>query len=186
MTSLRMQPDRSVVVLVDFQERLMPAIRDGQHVLKRAGFVAAVANELGVPVIATAQNPTRLGPNLPPVAEHVDEVVEKQSFGGCAGGLDAALYAHPDRPDIVMAGCEAHVCLLQTALELLESHARERRVWIVADACGSRHPEDRQEAMARLRHDGAQIVTAEMVAFEWLGSAEHEKFRTVSALVKQL
>lgn len=186
MTSLRMHTERSVVVLVDFQERLMPAIHDGEEVLRRAGFVARVAREVGVPVIATAQNPSRLGPNLPPVADHVDQVVEKQTFGGCAGGVDAALYAHPERHDIVIAGCEAHVCLLQTALELLESDASERRVWVVADACGSRHTQDREKAMARLRSAGAQIVTAEMVAFEWLGSAEHEKFKTVSKLVKEL
>ena len=186
MTSLRMQADRSVVVLVDFQERLMPAIHDREKVLHRAGFLGAVARAMNVPVIATAQTPGRLGQNVPPVSAHLDEVIAKQTFGGCAGGLEGALYGHPDRPDIVIAGCEAHVCLLQTVLELLESDASGRRVWVVADACGSRHTDDRDKAMARLRSAGAEIVTAEMVAFEWLGSADNEHFKAVSKLVKEL
>lgn len=186
MTSLRMDAHKSVLVMVDFQERLMPAIADGENVLQRAGFLTQVAQELKVPTIGTAQNPGRLGPNLPPVGDRLDVVVEKMTFGGGAGGLDSALYAYPDRPEIVVAGCEAHVCLLQTALELLESGAHGRRVWVVADACGSRHPSDRDAAMARLRQAGAVVVTAEMVAFEWLHTAEHPSFKAISRLVKEL
>ncbi|PID52964.1 MAG: hypothetical protein CSB46_10890 [Micrococcales bacterium] len=88
-----------------------------------------------------------------------------------------------ERLEAVVAGVEAHVCLAQTALGLIETG---RRVWIVADASGSRHQHDRDAAIARLRDAGARIVTAEMVAFEWLGTAGHESFKTVSRMVKNL
>lgn len=184
---LRMRADRSVLVLVDYQERLMPAIADADEVLRRAGFVAEVAQELGVPVLATAQNPSRLGPNLPPVADHLDLVIDKMTFGGCEGGLLDALAgldtAAGETREVVVAGCETHVCLLQTALGLLEAG---RRVWVVADASGSRHAEDRDAALARLAYAGATVVTAEMVAFEWLHTAENPSFKAVSKLVKEL
>lgn len=182
---LRMRADRSVLVLVDYQERLVPVIADTEEVLRRAAFLAAVARTLGVPTIGTAQSPEKLGHNVPPVGDLLDRVVTKSTFGACEGGLDEALAAldTPDDPrDVVIAGCEAHVCLLQTALGLLEIG---RRVRVVADASGSRHTADREAALARLAYAGATVVTAEMVAFEWLRTADHEHFRAVSKLVKE-
>lgn len=181
-----MRADHSVLVLVDYQQRLMPAIADADEVLRRAGFVAAVARQLGVPVIGTAQNPDKLGPNISPVGEQLDRVVAKMTFGACEGGLDEVLAeldgAEPPR-DVVVAGCETHVCLLQTALGLLEGG---RRVWVIADASGSRHAHDKAAALDRLAYARATIVTAEMVAFEWLRTAAHDDFRAVSKLVKEL
>ena len=184
---LRMRAAESALVLIDYQERLMPAIHDGDAVLARAVFLAKVARELDVPVIATAQNPARLGPNLAPLPDYLDETVEKMTFAGCGPDLDAALTrrdaSRGSTAEIVIGGCEAHVCLLQSALGLLEAG---RRVWVVADACGSRRPSDRDAALDRLRVAGAGIVTAEMVAFEWLQTAAHPRFKAVSALVKAL
>jgi nicotinamidase-related amidase len=85
------------------------------------------------------------------------------------------------RATIVVAGCEAHICLLQTALNLLED---EFDVWVVTDACSSRTERNRDAAFDRLAGAGAELVTTEMVAFEWLRSAEHPAFRAVQALVK--
>ncbi len=82
---------------------------------------------------------------------------------------------------IVIAGCEAHVCLLQTALDLLEE---EFEVWVVTDACSSRSERNRDAAFDRLAGNGAELVTTEMVAFEWLRTAEHPAFREMLALVK--
>lgn len=184
---LRMRASHSVLVLVDYQERLMPAIQDGDRVLARAVFLAKVARELAVPVVATAQNPSRLGPNLGPLPEYIGHTVEKMTFTGCGPHLDAEIARHDGSSggpvEIVIAGCETHVCLLQTALGLLEAG---RRVWVVADASGSRHPADRDAALSRLRQAGAVVVTAEMVAFEWLATADNNHFTAVSALVKQL
>ncbi|MDO5711060.1 MAG: isochorismatase family protein [Micrococcales bacterium] len=182
---LRMSAEHSVLLLIDFQERLMPAIDRGDDVLATASFLGQVARNLEVTTVGTAQNPGRLGPNLPPVAEYLDLVVDKMAFGACEDGLIDALApldpSHEQR-DVVIAGCEAHVCLLSTALGLLETG---RRVWVAADACGSRHETDRDVAMDRLRQAGATIVTAEMVAFEWLNTAGNDHFKTVSKLVKE-
>lgn len=184
--SLLLRADQSVLVLVDYQERLMPAIHDAAEVVRRARFLAEVATILDVPVIGTAQNPSRLGPNDPAIHDRCQSVVEKMTFGA-GGSLDEVLVHLDASPDdlreIVIAGCETHVCLLQTALQLLESG---RRVWVVADACGSRHPHDREAALSRLAAAGATVVTAEMVAFEWLETAENQSFKAVSALVKEL
>ena len=86
-----------------------------------------------------------------------------------------------ERRTIVLAGCEAHVCLLQTALDLLED---EFDVWVVTDACGSRTERNRDAAFDRLAGAGVELVTTEMVAFEWIRSAEHPDFKAAQALIK--
>lgn len=175
---------RSVLVLVDYQERLMPAIADSSVVLGRAALLGRIATQLRVPVVGTEQNPSRLGANLPEVARCCGTVLAKMSFGACGDGLLAHLSGLPERDgprDVVIAGCEAHVCLLQTALPLLETGDR---VWVVGDASGSRRPGDHALAMSRLRQAGANIVSVEMVAFEWLRTCEDADFKAVSALVK--
>ncbi len=189
--NLLMERSRSVVVLVDYQERLMPAIADSAAVLARADLLGQIAVLLGVPVVGTAQNPDRLGPNPPPVARACDAVLSKMSFGACGDGLLAYLADLPagavsgsssgQARDIVIAGCEAHVCLLQTALGLLEAG---HRVWVAADASGSRRTSDHALAMDRLRQAGATVVSVEMVAFEWLRTCEDADFRAASALIK--
>ena len=82
---------------------------------------------------------------------------------------------------MVVAGCEAHVCLLQTALELIEE---ELDVWVVTDACGSRTERNRDAAFDRLASAGAELVTTEMVLFEWMRTAQHPAFRDIQALIK--
>ena len=201
----------SQLVLVDYQTRLMPAIADAPPVLANAVRLARLAALLQVPAWYTEQNPGKLGPTVPELqaAAHAAGArsLPKMSFGACPDGLLEALRPpQPQRKDpagnarslpkhlqkavpveaeprgsIVIAGCEAHVCLLQTALQLLEE---EFEVWVVADACGSRTERNRDAAFDRLAGNGAELVTTEMVAFEWLGSAEHPLFRDVHALIK--
>lgn len=178
MSQLRMNAERSIVVLIDYQEKLMPAIHEGERVTSRAAFVAQVANELGVPVVATEQAPDKLGHNVAAIAGLAEVVIDKDTFGACEGGLMPLL---PEDAEVVIAGCEAHVCLIQTALGLLEAG---RRVWVISDASGSRRTSDHEAAMARVAAAGATVVTSEMVAFEWLGSHQHPNFRAVSKLVK--
>jgi hypothetical protein len=89
--------------------------------------------------------------------------------------------SEPERPMIVVAGCEAHVCLMQTALDLLED---EFDVWVVTDACGSRTDRNRDAAYDRLAGAGAELVTTEMVVFEWLRTAEHPDFKAIHSLIK--
>ncbi len=159
----------------------MPAIAGGDEVVANGGELLAAAEELGVPVLSTEQNPKGLGPTVSdltrPEGDH--SVVAKMTFDSCrAPGVMDGL---PPGHHIVMAGAEAHVCVLQTALGLLD---RSRRVYVAADAIGSRRPENKEAALRRLDRAGAEIVTTEMVIFEWLGTAEDPAFKTVMALVK--
>jgi nicotinamidase-related amidase len=159
---------------------------------------------LEVPVWGTEQNPDKLGSNAPELRELCRKTMAKMHFSAVAEGLGdwlrpparpaggnarslpkhlqkAAAPSAPERPTIVVAGCEAHVCLLQTALELLE---QEFDVWVVTDACASRTERNRDAAFDRLAGAGAELVTTEMVAFEWLRTAEHPAFRDVQGLIK--
>jgi nicotinamidase-related amidase len=176
-------PARSVLVLVDYQERLMPAIHGGREALARAVRLAEAARALGVRVVGTEENPAGIGRNVAGIRDRSDATLAKMHFDACADGLVAALLSPGEPPpaDVVIAGCESHVCLLQTALGLLRAGFR---VWVVASACGSRSPRDHELAMDRLRGAGATIVSDEMVLFEWLGTCEHPRFREILALVK--
>ncbi|HQQ71102.1 MAG TPA: isochorismatase family protein [Alicycliphilus sp.] len=196
----------SQLVLVDYQERLMPAIFEGQAALANAIKLARLARLVDVPVWGTEQNPTRLGPNDAELRALCQRTLSKMHFSAAADGLGAWLRPQPkpqggnarslpkhlqkareqeppaaERPSIVIAGCEAHVCLLQTALELLEE---DLEVWVVTDACSSRTERSRDAAFDRLAGAGAELVTTEMVAFEWLRSCEHPAFKDMLALVK--
>ncbi len=172
-----------VLVLVDFQQRLLPAIHDGAEVVHEAVRLADAARELGIRVIGTEQNPRGLGPSEPAIRSRCDAMLDKMHFDACADGLVALAAAGGAAPkQAVVAGCEAHVCLLQTALGLLDAGLR---VWVAAPACGSRRPRDHDLAMARLRQSGAVVVSGEMVIFEWLRTCEHDRFRPVLSLVKR-
>lgn len=178
-----MHADRSALVLVDYQQRLMPAIDHAGAVVAEAVFVADVARLLGVPVLGTAQNPQRLGDNVDAVHRRCDTVVAKTHFDACRDGLVGALRAaRPAASQVVVAGCEAHVCLLQTALGL-RRHGFE--TFVVADACGSRFAADRAAALQRLGQAGVVLVAPEMVAFEWLDHCTHAQFKPVLERIKQ-
>ena len=175
-----LSPDGAVLLLIDLQERLMPVIHDHEAVVARAVRLAEAAALLDVPVRATEQNPAALGPTVPPLAGYPQEVMAKTTFSAAGDpGLAALLPAGSG--EIVVAGCEAHVCVLQTVLDLLASG---HRVAWAADATGSRDPADRTAAIDRARQHGAEIVTSEMVLFEWLRSARHPKFREVHKLLR--
>lgn len=183
---MKLDRERSVLVLVDHQDRLMPAIAGGAAVVDEALFLARVAQALGVPVIGTEQNPQRLGPNVQALRELCAQTLAKMHFDATADGLLPLLHAARPAPAarpllVVLAGCEAHVCLLQTALGLLEARLR---VAVVPAACGSRRASDRALALQRLAQAGAQLVSGEMVAFEWLRACTDPQFRTVLALIK--
>ena len=192
-TAHAMDAASSVLVLVDYQGRLMPALHEGTLATDRALRLAHGARLLGVPVVGTEQNPTRLGANAEALRALCDTTLAKTHFDACADGLVGAVQtARPGCTDIVIAGCEAHVCLLQTALGLLRvgqagpegNDGRDWRVWVVSNACASRRASDHAAAMARLAQAGATLVTHEMVLFEWLHDCQHARFREVLALIK--
>lgn len=195
--------EESQLVLVDYQERLMPAIHEGAAVLANALRLARVAQWLDVPVWGTEQNPSRLGPNDAALRALCHKTLAKMHFSATEEGLGEwlrppakpqggnarSLPKHlqkpqapaPERQAIVIAGCETHVCLLQTALQLVED---EFDVWVVTDACGSRTERNRDAAFDRLAGAGAELVTTEMVGFEWLRTAEHPAFRDLQTLIR--
>ena len=199
-----LDPEDSQLVLVDYQQRLMPAIADGPAVLANAVRLARIAQLLEVPSWGTEENPDGLGPLDAALRPLLGRVLPKMSFSAVEallprlrppvregqGGNARSLPKHLRKPaepapeprsSIVIAGCETHVCLLQTALELLDE---EFDVWVVTDACGSRTERNRDAAFDRLAGAGCELVTTEMVAFEWLRSAEHPLFKDVLALIK--
>lgn len=174
---------RSQLVLVDYQARLMPAMSGHETVVRNAGRLAQLAKALGVPTLATEQIPAKLGPSVPEVAEVVANPLAKSHFDAYADGLRAPVRRAIDDgfTQVVIAGCEAHICLLQTALGM---RADGLDVWVVADACGSRSDHNKQLALHRLRDAGASITTTEMVGFEWVRHAGHPAFKTLQALVR--
>jgi nicotinamidase-related amidase len=170
--------ERSMLLVVDLQERMVPAIPDRDRVVANAAWLVRLAQRLGVPVAATEQYAKGLGTTVDAVRAILPEgaIAGKTRFSCVAAQCLASLPGH-DRPQVVLVGVEAHVCLLQTALELLEEG---KEVYVVADCVGSRRAFDRDVALERLRQEGARIVTREMVAFEWLGEAATPLFREVS------
>ncbi len=175
----------STLVLVDYQQRLMPAIHRGAEAIVEAVRLADIARELGIRVIGTEQNPGGLGPNEPAIRECCESTLAKMHFDACADGLVDLLRGERDAAprEVVLAGCEAHVCLMQTGLGLL---AAGFVVWVAAPACGSRTADNHQLAMQRLRDAGAGILSTEMVAFEWLRTCRHPRFRQVLQRLKSV
>lgn len=192
----------SQLVLIDYQTRLLPAIHEGQLVVAQALKLAQIAKLLRVPTLGTEHNPESLGHNDPALKALCAQTLVKTHFNACAEGLGDMLrdigtpkpspnarsmpkhmQKEPEnqRPTVVMAGMETHVCFLQTALSLLEE---EFDVWVVTDACGSRKERDRDAAFDRLAGNGAELVTVEMVAFEWLESSDHPQFKAVLDLIR--
>ncbi len=170
----------AVLLLVDFQQRLVPALHDGDAVVARAVRLAEAAQLLDVPIRATEQYPAGLGPTVAPLAGYPQQVLTKTAFSPTADAGFSALLP-PDTTEVVVAGCEAHVCVLQTVLGLL---AEGRRAVVVADAAGSRDPAEATAAVQRMARHGAEVVTSEMVLFEWLRDAAHPRFREVQKLLR--
>jgi len=173
-------PADCTLLIIDTQVRLMPAIHDAENVIRRCIQLATAARELGIHVIGTEENPDGLGPLVPEVGALCDTTLSKFHFSAPAEpGFLRRLPA--GRDTLVVAGCEAHVCVMQTVIGLIEAgHAVK---WI-ADAVGSRHPHNRLAATERARSAGADILTTEMIIFEWLGSSEHAKFRHLLRLLR--
>ncbi len=195
----------SQLVLVDYQIRLMPAMLDSASVIANAVRLAKLATLVDVPAFLTEQNPSKLGETVPEIRQAFDlppRVLAKMQFSAVEEGLGEWLRppakpvqgnarslpkhlqkpaAGSERGTIVLAGCEAHICMLQTALDLLED---DFEVWVVTDACSARTERSRDAAFDRLAGAGAELVTTEMVAFEWIRTAEHPGFKAMQALIK--
>ncbi len=182
-TSPLLSRRKTALVVIDIQERLLPAISNNEEVVRNSVLLINGARILGVPIIITEQYPKGLGPTVSAIAEAADKIqaIEKITFS-CAGednflqALDAA-----NADTVVLCGIETHVCVLQTALDLYQ---RGIRVQVAADAVGSRSPANRESAMAEMRQAGIVPTAAESVLFKLLRVAGTPEFKQVAKLVR--
>ncbi|HUG57163.1 MAG TPA: isochorismatase family protein [Candidimonas sp.] len=171
----------SLVLLVDMQSALLPAIKDHEQVLGRAERLVRAAQLLGVPVIATEHCVDKIGATAPVLRRWVDHVIHKTHF-------NATREAHflPELPNgrtnVLLIGTEAHVCVLQTGLGLAGLGFAPI---LVTDCIGSRRQSDHDAACARWAQHGLEQISSEMAMFEWLETPAHPQFKEVLALIKQ-
>lgn len=176
--------NKSCLIVVDIQERLAPAMFDGgAEAIRNTGILMQAAQRMGVPVLVSEQYPRGLGRTVPQLAEYMPAggPVEKVEFAcpsnaGFASKLDALA-----KQQVVIAGMEAHICVLQTALKL---RAQGLAVFVAADAVASRKQSSMEHAFARIEDAGGAIITTEMAVFEWLEKAGTDDFKALSKLIQ--
>ena len=169
---------RSSLLLIDMQERLLPAMDDADRLLDNVVWMVKIAQRLSVPVLVSEQYPKGLGPTVQTLRDLIPagSIMPKMHFSCVADGCLKPLL-DPERPQVIVCGIESHICVMQTSLDL---QASGRQVFVVADCVASRDPSNRGLALERLRQQGVIVVSREMVAFEWLGAAGSEEFREIS------
>lgn len=175
---------KTSLLLIDIQERLLPAMAEKEQVVARSKILLSAARELGLPITVSEQYPKGLGGTVPDLAANDATVFEKLSFS-C--WRDAAMKAHfiklhdSGRPLIIVAGIEAHVCALQSCIDLANAGFG---VFAVADAMSSRKQASADMAFARMRHANVEVVNTEMAVFELLEKAGTAQFKALSAMIK--
>ena len=186
LTKLLLQAAQSQLVVIDMQVKLAPAMDlvALQSVIQNCATLLQAATLVQISTLVTEQYPHGLGETLPALKPHLtsSKLVAKTAFSACAEPLFKQ-HLHADKSQIVLVGMEAHICVLQTALDLLNVH---KQVFVVEDAIISRNTNNKANAIARLQAAGCIITNTESVMFEWLGNANHEAFKAVSQLVKLL
>lgn len=186
---IQLDPGRALLVVVDLQERLLPAIAESGRVVTRSVVLIRAARALGIPLLWTEQYKKGLGETVPEVVEAIGDAarpMEKVAFGclGDAGFAQAASEQQKaGRGQMILVGIETHVCVLQTALKAL---AEGWTVYLAEDALGSRRASDRETALRRLTQAGAVPATVEMLIMEALGVAQGEKFKAILPLLKEI
>jgi len=181
--TVRIRRNEACVVIVDLQQKLLPAIYERERLIENTQRLVSGAAILEVPLLVTEQYPKGLGATAPEVANaiHGFAPMEKLTFSACgAPGFGDALKA-AKASNIVLCGIEAHICVLQTCLDLLDGGLN---VFVAGDAVSSRTAENRQIGLQRMWDAGATMVSTEMVLFELLGKASGEQFKKIIALVK--
>ena len=186
MVPFRFHPGQSVLIVVDIQPAFMAAIHEAERVREHSAFIISIANLLNIPVLATEQYAARMGGTDEEILRVLPEgckPIDKMRFSCCgAPGFMEALGA-TFRRQVVLVGIETHICVSQTALDLLE---RGFHVAVCPDAVSARTLERHKLGMERLRDSGVMPAHTESVAYEWLGTAEHPKFRDALKIVKEL
>jgi len=172
-------PNKSCLLVIDIQEKLVPAIHNKEELIQNTLWLTQIANKISIPVLASEQYPQGIGPTLPEIAELIpkENFMEKVHFS-CMSEPTCNEKINALRPNqVVIVGMEAHVCVLQTALQLKQ---QAREVYVVADCVSSRSEKDKELALERMRQAGIYVVTREMVAFEWMQKSGTDSFRDIS------
>ncbi|SEQ69779.1 Nicotinamidase-related amidase [Amphritea atlantica] len=172
-------PNSSCLLVVDIQEKLVPAVHESETLVTNVRWLAEVAKLAGVPILTSEQYPKGLGRTVPELLDVLPEegFMDKLHFS-CMSDPSCNEKINSIRPNqVIIVGMEAHVCVMQTAIQIKQ---QAREVYVVADAVSSRNPADKQAALERMRHCGIHIVTKEMVGFEWIQKSGTEEFKTFS------
>lgn len=179
------QAKQSILLVIDIQRRLASAMPDKvlQSTIKHTGLLLKAAGLLDIPVVQTEQYPQGLGETLEDIRQHIkqDTILEKTCFSCCeAEGFEQAL-SKTGRKQVILAGMESHVCVLQTAMQL---KAKAYEVFVVNDATCSRNKHNHKNALRRMSQAGIVISNTESVLFEWLRDAQHPQFKSISQLLR--
>jgi nicotinamidase-related amidase len=176
---MRLTPATSLVCVVDIQEKLLAVMPAAEQVVSRSLRLTTAAGLLGVPTILTEQYPKGLGRTPPALSDKLPPAIEKTSFSCC--GCHSFEQAIPAATAaVILCGLETHVCITQTALDLLGAGYG---VFIAVDAVSSRHSLDHDIGLRRLEAAGAILTTTEAILFEWCRSADHAAFQAIRKLV---
>jgi len=184
MPPARMHPETTALLIVDLQEKLLPVIDGGDAVVSQAGRLLDGAAALDMPVLATEQYPKGLGRTVDPIAPKLERaqcMAEKVKFSAFVDPVRDGLGGLGAR-QVVVAGIEAHVCVLQTCLDLLDAGYTPA---VAVDAIGSRRGADRDAAVQRMTQAGVVPTTVESLLLEWVGQAGGERFKAVLPVVKR-
>jgi nicotinamidase-related amidase len=178
-----LERNKSCLLIVDVQERLAPVMSDPRRVLHNCTLLMRAAQRLEIPIVVSEQYPKGLGPTMVDLRPYLPEegALPKLHFSAAADEAILAKIKNFGRNQVVIAGIETHVCVLQSALHL-KAHGYEPMV--VADACASRRVESEQMAWSRLRQCGIQLLSIEMALFEWMHQAGTPEFKELSPLIK--
>jgi nicotinamidase-related amidase len=182
MHATRMSHADTGVLVIDMQEKLLPIVPGRSDLLEQITFLVEVAQKLGMTVQATEQYPKGLGPTVAPLAHLIPQRPAKTGFSCCDAQGVVETFHREARPKIVLCGIETHVCVLNTALDLL---AHNFRVYVAVDAVGSRFAHDHAVALRRMEQAGVIPTTVETCVFEWMGGASHPNFKEISRLVQE-
>jgi nicotinamidase-related amidase len=170
------------LLVIDVQEKLVPKILEPARLVGNIAFLLDAARLLNMPVQCTEQYPRGLGATVPELAAKLPERSDKVAFSSCTVPAVVQTFHREARPKVVLCGIETHVCVLHTALDLL---ALDFRVYVAADAVGSRYRVDHDVALWRMERAGAIMTTSEMCVFEWIGGAGHPQFKDISRLIQE-
>lgn len=174
---MKILPSNSTLLVIDIQEKLLPKIHDNEIVMKDVLWCVDLARTIGVPSVLTEHSPEKIGttPSELRAKFTANEIIAKTHFSAVSEGNLLSIL-QKQRKQLIVIGTEAHICVQQTVLDLLEL---DFQVFIVDSAVGTRFPNDKERALERMKQNGAEIITPDMLAFEWLEKAETPLFKEV-------